>query len=96
MPRVLVVAPFEDLPAQYIAMMNSIFSFQKGGVLVDSLVFCEKDCRVRVPLPTFDMASSYDVQSDVRDPDLRLRCPIAAVATSFRHYAWGIPATRTS
>jgi hypothetical protein len=46
-PRVLVVAPFEDLPGQYIAMMNSIFSFQKSGVLVDSLVFCDTDCRVR-------------------------------------------------
>ena len=33
-PRVLCVVPFSDVPGQYIAMMNSIFSFQKAGVLV--------------------------------------------------------------
>ena len=44
LPRVLVLSPAMDLPSQYVPVMNCIFSFQKAGVLVDSLVVAPGDC----------------------------------------------------
>lgn len=42
--RVLVLSATTDLPAQYIPVMNSIFSFQKLEVLIDSFVAAQGDC----------------------------------------------------
>jgi transcription initiation factor TFIIH subunit 3 len=44
LPRVLVLTATTDMPAQYIPVMNCIFSFQKAEVLVDSLVVASGDC----------------------------------------------------
>jgi hypothetical protein len=44
LPRVLAITANTDFSAQYIAMMNCIFSFQKHSVLVDSLVLSTQDC----------------------------------------------------
>ena len=44
LPRVLVLSASTDLPAQYIPVMNCIFSFQKADVLVDSFVAAQGDC----------------------------------------------------
>ena len=44
LPRVLVLSATTDLPAQYIPVMNCIFSFQKAKVLVDSFIAAQGDC----------------------------------------------------
>mmetsp|Transcript_49759 Transcript_49759/g.117952 ORF Transcript_49759/g.117952 Transcript_49759/m.117952 type:complete len:347 (+) Transcript_49759:151-1191(+) len=43
-PRVFCIVSGTQLPGQYIPIMNSVFSFQKAGVLVDSLVVSPQDC----------------------------------------------------
>ena len=40
-PRTLTITPSDDFSGQYVPLMNCFFSFEKSGILVDTLVLAE-------------------------------------------------------